>query len=322
MMNRAGFLDSVQPELHAVSIHHGYFGHPAKHRRTGHPDVRIANIAGRLALISGDTAVDVEKASDGEFGSAPQAIYERWADFTAWASTATLPAGDPFGAHDLGAPAPAPRQVLAIGLNYSEHAAESGYAAPDAEPPVFTKFSSCIVGPEAEVALPAGGRTDWEVELVAVIGRRAYQVPVEDALSYVAGYAVCQDISERTLQMAATPPQFSLGKSLPGFGPIGPWLVTLDEFDDPNDLELGCAIDGEQVQLGRTRDMIFSVPALVSKLSAAIALLPGDVIFTGTPSGVGVGRSPQRFLQAGEELVSHIEGIGQLHQRFFASKEA
>ncbi len=284
--------------------------------------MRIANLSGRLVLITGDTAVDVEKASDGEFGAAPQAIYERWGDFIAWASAATLPAGDSFDPRDLGSPAPVPRQVLAIGLNYSEHAAESGYAVPDAAPPVFTKYSSCIVGPRGDIALPPGGHTDWEVELVAVIGRRAYQVPVQDALSYVAGYAVGQDISERTLQMAATPPQFSLGKSLPGFGPIGPWLVTLDEFADPNDLELGCAIDGEQVQLGRTRDMIFSVPALVSTLSASMPLLPGDVIFTGTPSGVGVGRTPPRFLADGEELTTHIEGIGELRHRFVAAKEA
>ncbi len=187
---------------------------------------------------------------------------------------------------------------------------------------MFTKFPSCIIGPRGEITLPAGGHTDWEVELVAVIGRLAFRVPDEDAMSYVAGYAVGQDVSERILQAAAVPPQFSLGKSLPGFGPIGPWLVTLDEFDDPNDLELGCAIDGEQMQLGRTSDLIFSVPALVAKLSATMPLLPGDVIFTGTPSGVGLGRTPQRWLADGEELVTHIEGIGELRHRFIASKEA
>jgi 2,4-diketo-3-deoxy-L-fuconate hydrolase len=284
--------------------------------------VRIANIAGRLALVTGDTAVDVEEASGGDFGPDPQSVYERWQAFTAWAAAATLPAGDPFEITDLGSPAPAPRQVLAIGLNYREHAAESGFAVPDGEPPVFTKFSSCIIGPRGDITLPPGGHTDWEVELVAVIGVHAYQVPVQDALSYVAGYAVGQDISERRLQMAATPPQFSLGKSLPGFGPIGPWLVTLDEFGDPNDLELGCAIDGEQVQLARTADLIFSVPALVSKLSATMPLLPGDVIFTGTPSGVGLGRTPPRWLADGEVLVSHIEGIGELRHRFIAPREA
>ena len=288
--------------------------------------MRIANIAGRLAIVTGApgayTAVDVAKASDGRFGPDPQSVYEQWDDLRQWAADATLPAGDPFDADDLGAPAPAPRQVLAIGLNYRAHAAESGFAVPEGEPPVFTKFPSCITGARGEIVLPPGGHTDWEVELVVVIGRHAFQVPIEDALSYVAGYAVGQDISERTLQMAASPPQFSLGKSLPDFGPIGPWLSTLDEFDDPNDLELGCAIDGEQVQLGRTSDLIFSVPALITKLSATLPLLPGDVIFTGTPSGVGLGRTPQRWLQPGEELVSHIEGIGELRHRFIAPKES
>jgi len=285
----------------------------------GSVTVRIANLAGRLVVLVGDTAVDVEKASGGEFTAEPQAIYGRWNDFTGWMSSAQLPAGDTFALTDLGSPAPSPQQVLAIGLNYRAHAAESGFAAPEGEPPVFTKFSSCITGPYVEVTLPAGGHTDWEVELVAVMGRRAYQVSEADALSYVAGYAVGQDLSERKLQMAATPPQFSLGKSLPGFGPIGPWLVTLDELADPNDLELTCAIDGEQVQSGRTSELIYSVPALVSKLSASMPLLPGDVIFTGTPSGVGLGRTPQRWLQPGQELVSTIEGIGELRNRLVAA---
>lgn len=278
--------------------------------------MRVANLTGRLTLIRDNAAIDVEKASNGTFGADPQQVYEQWDAFCAWASTADLPEGNPFDPGDLGSPAPAPRQVLAIGLNYREHAAESGYAVPEGEPPVFTKFPSCITGPHGEIELPANGNTDWEVELVVVIGRRAHRVRLEDAMSYVAGYAVGQDISERKLQMAATPPQFSLGKSLPRFGPIGPWLVTLDEFEDPHDLELGCSIDGEPVQHGRTRDLVFSVPDLVSRLSQSLPLLPGDVIFTGTPSGVGLGRSPQRFLAPGEELVSHIEGIGELRHRF------
>jgi 2-keto-4-pentenoate hydratase/2-oxohepta-3-ene-1,7-dioic acid hydratase in catechol pathway len=248
-----------------------------------------------------------------------QAVYDRWDAFTSWGRAAELPPGRPFDVEDLGSPAPAPRQILAIGLNYSAHATESGFAVPESEPPVFTKFASCIIGPRGDIKLPPGGHTDWEVELVAVIGRVAFQVPVEEALTYIAGYAVGQDISERTLQMAAAPPQFSLGKSFPGFGPIGPWLVTVDEFDDPNDLELGCAIDGEVVQLGRTSNLIFSVPALVNKLSSVLPLLPGDVIFTGTPSGVGLGRTPARWLQDGEELVSHIQGIGEMRHRFLAA---
>lgn len=286
--------------------------------------MRLGNLAGRLVLVVGDSAVDVERASGGQFSAQPQAVYNRWDSFVEWAHQTETDqlSGEPFDALTLASPVPSPRQVLAIGLNYRDHAAESGFAAPEDEPPVFTKFPSCITGPYGDVVLPRGGHTDWEVELVAVIGRRAHEVAIEDALSYVAGYAVGQDLSERTLQFAATPPQFSLGKSLPGFGPIGPWLVTLDEFGDPNDLELGCAINGEKLQLARTADLIFSVPALVSRLSATMPLLPGDVIFTGTPSGVGHGRSPQRWLQPGEELVSHIEGIGELRQRFVDGRKS
>lgn len=281
--------------------------------------MRIGNLNSRLVLLHGDGAIDAERASDGGFDSDPQAVFERWDDFVEWASSADLPPGDPFVMSSLGSPVPVPRQVFAIGLNYRAHAAESGFAAPDGEPPVFTKFPTCIVGPVCDVVLPADGNTDWEIELVAVIGRHTFQVAEGEALSYVAGYAVGQDLSERKLQMAATPPQFSLGKSLPGFGPIGPWLVTLDEFDDPNDLQLDCAIDGERVQSGRTSELIYSVPALVSRLSASVPLLPGDVIFTGTPSGVGLGRTPPRYLAEGEELVSRIEGIGELRQRFVSS---
>ena len=154
---------------------------------------------------------------------------------------------------------------------------------------------------------------------MAVIGRHARHVPAERGLEYVAGYAVGQDISERVLQLAATPPQFSMGKSLPGFGPVGPWLVTLDDLGDPGDLALGCEINGEPVQSSRTSQLIFSVPALVANLSASVALLPGDVIFTGTPAGVGLGRDPQRWLADGDVLTSHIEGIGEMRHRFVAA---
>lgn len=286
--------------------------------------MRVANLAGRLVVITGgaghEIAHDVEKNSGGRFGAGPQAIYGDWDAFTAWAGTTRWDNGVPLVPGDLGSPAPAPRQVLGIGLNYRDHAAESGFAAPASEPPVFTKFPSCITGPRGDITLPEGGHTDWEVELVAIIGRRAERVSEADALSFVAGYSVGQDVSERILQSAATPPQFSLGKSLPGFGPIGPWLVTLDEFADTGDLGLECAVNGEQMQHGRTSDLIFSVPALVAKLSATLPLLPGDVIFTGTPSGVGLGRTPPRWLAPGDELVSRIEGIGELRHRFVAAR--
>ncbi|MDT0411372.1 MULTISPECIES: fumarylacetoacetate hydrolase family protein [Streptomyces] len=278
--------------------------------------MRIANLSGRLSLIVDGTAVDVEQASDGLFSADPQAVYARWAEFRAWAAGAELPAGTAFKDSELGAPAPAPRQILAIGLNYREHAAESGFEAPEGLPPVFTKFVTSLSGPVSEVKLPGNGKTDWEVELVAVIGERAENVSEADAWKHVAGLAAGQDISERVVQLAGPAPQFSLGKSYPGFAPVGPWLVTPDEFENPDDLALGCAVNGEEVQNGRTRDLIFSVPALISRLSAVLPLLPGDVLFTGTPAGVGLGRDPQRWLHAGDELVSTIEGIGELRQTF------
>ncbi|ROR46365.1 fumarylacetoacetate hydrolase family protein [Kitasatospora cineracea] len=280
--------------------------------------MRIANLSGRLVLVVDGRAVDVERASGGGFTSDPQAVYERWEEFRRWAAQARLPEGDAFDPARLGAPAPAPRQVVAAGLNYRDHAAESGFALPETMPPVFTKFATSITGPVTEVVLPPDGHTDWEIELVAVIGTRAHRVPAETAWEHVAGLTVGQDISERITQLEGPSPQFSLGKSFPGFAPIGPWLVSPDEFENPDDLGLRCTVNGEEVQKGRTGDLIFSVPELISRLSAVIPLLPGDVIFTGTPAGVGLGRDPQRWLAPGDELVSTIEGIGELRQTFVA----
>ncbi|MBN9621015.1 MAG: fumarylacetoacetate hydrolase family protein [Actinobacteria bacterium] len=276
--------------------------------------MRIANLAGRLALIVDGTAIDVAEASDGRFGPDVQGIYEHFADFRAWAASAELPAGASFDPAQLGAPAPAPRQLFAIGLNYRAHADESGFAAPPS-PAVFTKFVTSITGPYTDVELPDGD-VDWEIELVAVIGSRAHRVSESTAWDYVAGLTAGQDISERRLQMVGAAPQFSLAKSYPGFAPMGPLLVTPDEFADPDDLGLSCAIDGEQVQKSRTSELIFSVPALIAQLSAVLPLLPGDVIFTGTPAGVGLGRVPPRYLHAGQVLTSNIENIGELRQTF------
>ena len=277
--------------------------------------MRVGNLAGRLVLVRDGLAVDVERASGGRFGPDPQAVYADWDAFAGWAAGEPGD-GEPFDAADLGAPAPAPRQIFAIGLNYREHAAESGLDAPDSAPPVFTKFVSSLTGPVTDVTLPPGGHTDWEVELVAVVGRPARNVAEADGWAHVAGLTVGQDISERVSQLAGPAPQFSLGKSFPGFAPTGPWVVTQDEFTNRDDLELGSAINGEEVQKGRTRDLIFSVPVLVARLSAVLPLLPGDIIFTGTPPGVGLGRTPQRWLQPGDELVSHVVGLGELRQRF------
>jgi 2-keto-4-pentenoate hydratase/2-oxohepta-3-ene-1,7-dioic acid hydratase in catechol pathway len=281
--------------------------------------MRIANLSGRLAVLIDGRAVDVEHASEGRFGSSPQAVYDRWAEFRSWVAQADgLPEGTDFDAADLGAPAPAPRQLLAAGLNYRDHAAESGLTVPEGLPPIFTKFSTSITGPVTTVRLPPGGHTDWEIELVAVIGTRACQVAESDAWDHVAGLTVGQDLSERISQLAGPAPQFSLGKSLPGFTPMGPCLVTPDEFANPDDIGLRATINGEQVQKARTSDLIFPLPALISRLSARLPLLPGDVIFTGTPAGTGIGRDPQRWLADGDELVSTIDGIGELRQLFAA----
>jgi 2-keto-4-pentenoate hydratase/2-oxohepta-3-ene-1,7-dioic acid hydratase in catechol pathway len=280
--------------------------------------VRVGNLSGRLTVFTERGAVDVQKASNGRYGPDPQAVYQVWDEFLGWARGAELADAVAFEPAELGAPVPAPAQVFAIGLNYSDHAAESNRAVPETFPPVFTKFRTAITGPVSTVVLPPGGHTDWEVELVVVLGRRAERVSADDAWPYVAGLTVGQDLSERIRQLEGPAPQFSLGKSFPGFAPTGPWVVTVDDLDDPADLELGCSIDGETVQHARTNLLIFSVPQLIAGLSATLPLLPGDLIFTGTPAGVGLGRSPQRWLQPGEELVSYVTGIGELRQRFVA----
>lgn len=274
--------------------------------------MRITNLRGRLTLLTDSGAVDVENASAGRFGSDPTAVYAQWDDFVAWADSADLPAGTAYDATDLGPVVPEPAQIFAIGLNYRDHATESGLDFP-AEPPVFTKFRTSLAGPVGDLELPTD-TVDWESELVVVIGRTARDVAAENAWEHVAGVTVGQDFSERTRQLVPPAPQFSLGKSFPGFSPIGPAVVTVDEFDDPSDLEIGCSIDGETMQHGRTGELIFSIPVLIERLSAVLPLLPGDLIFTGTPSGVGAGRNPKRFLRVGEEIVTHIEGIGELRK--------
>lgn len=262
----------------------------------------------------GELAIDVAKASEGRFGPGIQLIYENWQAFTEWAATAGLGRehARPVRRDELEAPSPAPRQVFAIGLNYRDHADESGLAHPEV-PPTFTKFVSSFTGPEGELVLPAD-TVDWEAELVVVIGRTARQVPAARAWSHVAGLTVGQDYSERTLQLAGPAPQFSLGKSHPGFAPQGPWLVTPDALPRLDDLEVRCTVNGETVQHGRTGDMIFGVPELIEFLSSVVTLTPGDVIFTGTPAGVGAAREPRRFLRPGDIVETTIAGLGGLRQ--------
>jgi 2-keto-4-pentenoate hydratase/2-oxohepta-3-ene-1,7-dioic acid hydratase in catechol pathway len=275
-----------------------------------------------MAAPDGDPVlrgIDVERESGGRFGPRIASLYDDWAAMRDWAATVEPRQGGPVESSALENPAPEPRQAFAIGLNYLSHAAEAGLDGGRAlVPPTFTKYPSSLANPFTPLTLPTE-KVDWEVELVAVIGRRAERVDAARAWSYVAGVAVGQDFSEREIQVAGPVPQFSLGKSFPGFGPIGPWLVTPDELSDPDDLELVCEVNGEQVQKGRTSAMVWPVPDLIATLSTICPLLPGDVIFTGTPAGVGMARSPQRFLAPGDLVVSRIEGIGEIRQQCLAA---
>jgi 2,4-diketo-3-deoxy-L-fuconate hydrolase len=273
--------------------------------------VKLANSNNRAVLVIGDEVADIAEASGGRFGPDPMRIYGGWERFVEFAAGVTAGSG-PLVEADLRCPVPAPRQVFAIGLNYRGHAEESGMSIPEV-PATFTKFPASLAGPFDDVEI-LGESIDWEVELVAVVGTRADRVDEAEAWGHVAGLTVGQDVSDRHLQFAAGA-QFSLGKSRRGYGPLGPWVVTLDEVPDPDDLALGCAVDGEKVQDARTSDLIFGVPRLIAELSAILPVLPGDVIFTGTPAGVGLARQPPRFLQRGQTLESWIEGIGTIRNR-------
>src|SRR4051794_2194212 len=274
--------------------------------------MRLANLNGRLVADTGRGFADVERASGGRFPSS-QAAYDSWQAFREWAEGAALEGERELDPAALGPPVPQPRQVFAVALNYPEHAAEGGFTAPET-PLIFTKYVTCLVGARADVGLPTP-MVDWEVELVAVVGEAGADVSEADAWSHIAGVTVGQDLSARDVQRRGPAPQFSLGKSFPGFGPTGPWVVTTDEFG-PRDVQLECLLNGDSVQSETSAEMIFSVPELVAYISAITPLLPGDLLFTGTPSGVGARRDPPRFLQAGDELVSRIEGIGEISQSF------
>jgi 2,4-didehydro-3-deoxy-L-rhamnonate hydrolase len=276
--------------------------------------VKLANANDRAVLVLGDEIADIAEATGGQFGPDPMSIYGNWGDFLYVASSIATGSA-PLVEAELRCPVPTPHQVFAIGLNYRTHAEESGIAIPDV-PATFTKFPASLAGPFDDIEV-VGQSTDWEVELVAVIGSRADRVSTEDGWSYVAGLTVGQDISDRHLQFAAAS-QFSLGKSRRGYGPMGPWVVTLDEFSNPDDLALGCSVDGEKMQDARTGDLIFGIPQLVAELSGVLPLLPGDVIFSGTPSGIGIVRQPPKFLAPGQILETWVEGIGTMRNRCIA----
>lgn len=205
-------------------------------------------------------------------------------------------------------------KIMAIGLNYAEHAAETGAKLP-AEPVLFMKATSAINGPNDDVEIPRGStKTDWEVELGVVIGDRAKYVDEQHALDFVAGYCVAHDVSEREFQIERCG-TWTKGKSCDTFAPIGPWLVTRDEVPDPQNLRLWLEVDGERRQDGSTSTMVFGVAKLVSYLSQLMTLHPGDLIFTGTPSGVGLGLKPSNYLRPGQTMRLSVEGLGEQEQR-------
>ena len=213
-----------------------------------------------------------------------------------------------------------PPKFVAIGLNYTDHAKETGAPIPE-HPVVFFKAQTCIVGANDNVMVPAEStQLDWEVELGVVIGRTARYVAEKDALRYVAGYCVVNDVSEREFQMKRSASQWSKGKGCDTFGPVGPWLVTSDEIRDPQNLDMWLDVNSERRQTGNTRTMIFSVAQLVADVSRYMTLLPGDLITTGTPPGVALGMKPPQWLKAGDVVTLGIEGLGEQRQRIVPFK--
>ena len=223
------------------------------------------------------------------------------------------------GRRRLGVPVTGMQKFIAIGLNYTDHAAEIGMDLP-AEPVVFTKHLSCLSGPNDNVVLPRRSKkSDWEVELGVVIGTRAKNITKKAALEHVAGYTIVNDVSERAFQLEQGG-QWVKGKSCDTFGPVGPWLVTPDEVAHPQRLSLTMDLNGRRMQDGTTRNMIFTVAHIISYLSRYFTLLPGDLICTGTPAGVGVGMKPQVFLKPGDEMRLAITGLGEQRQKVIREK--
>jgi 2-keto-4-pentenoate hydratase/2-oxohepta-3-ene-1,7-dioic acid hydratase in catechol pathway len=273
---------------------------------------RLANIEGRAALVNGDDWHDLEQASNGAMGVDPMAAV---ADHRRLHEIASVlddrPADGALAGTVLGPPVPEPRNSFGIGLNYSSHVAEADMEPPDV-PLVFTKFPSCIVGPTADIELRSA-TADYEAELVVVIGDGGRDISVGDAWDHVAGLTIGQDISDRALQFAAAPPHFDLGKSRDTYGPIGPVLVSPDLLADRDALPITCDVNGDRRQDDTTASLIFDVPTLIAYLSSIITLAPGDLVFTGTPDGVGGVKG--LFLEAGDVVATTIAGIGELENR-------
>lgn len=272
-----------------------------RHGPPGHEQSGLLDPEGRIRSLAG-VAGDIS----------PEAIGAGLIDRLKAIDPASLPLV-PAGTR-LGSPLSRTGNFVAVGLNYAEHATETDAEIPS-EPILFNKAPSCLVGPDDDVLLPPGSeKTDWEVEIAFVIGRRASFVSEADALDHVAGYCVCNDVSERSYQLERGG-QWVKGKCFPTFGPLGPWLVTPDEVPDPQDLGLWMEVNGERVQNASTRTMIFPIRHLVFYISRFMTLEPGDIVTTGTPPGVGLGMKPERYLKAGDTMRLGVERLGVQQQR-------
>ena len=270
--------------------------------------MRLANLDGRAHLVVDGRLVDVERSSAGRLPADANALLGRLEELDGLQTPDDAPEAVP---ERLGPPVPRPSKILACALNYRGHAEEAGLELPEA-PVLFAKFPNALAGPRDEIVIPDGrDRVDWEAELVVAISRRAKGVPVEGGWDYVAGLTCGQDVSDRGEQFRSVR-QFTIAKSRDSYAPTGPWLVTPDELDDPGDLAIRCLVDGEEVQSSRTNDLIFSVPELVAFASSWCTLEPGDLIFTGTPGGVGDSREPPRYLSVGNVVETEIEGVGSM----------
>ena len=283
--------------------------------------MRFANVAGRACLVLEGRAVDIAESSGGVLSSDPMMM----ADLANHPRLRTLAAGiDPASwpslrDADLGPPVPRPPKVIALALNYRSHAEEAGLAIPT-EPHVMAKFPTCICGPGDEVPILDLEMVDYEVELVVAVGRRSKGLAAADAWSHISGMTCGNDVSDRNEQFRPPVRQFSLAKSYDAFGPIGPTMITPDEAADPDDLALSCRVDGELRQQARTSDFIFDVSYLMAWLSRYVTLEVGDLIFTGTPGGVGDSMDPPTYLRDGQVVELEIEGIGTLRNRIVAGE--
>jgi 2-keto-4-pentenoate hydratase/2-oxohepta-3-ene-1,7-dioic acid hydratase in catechol pathway len=279
-------------------------------------NTRLASFRNRAHLVVGEDnrLVDIEQASNGSLSSDPMLCLAKWDQVRALSKSVIATSDAPNAIlENLDCPVPRPRQMFAVGLNYRKHAEEMGSPLPDS-PLTFAKFQSALNTPAGEIPL-VGDTCDYESEVVVVISIGGRNIGEPEAWDHIAGLCAGQDISDRRLQNSGRPPQFSLGKSRQGFAPIGPWVCDVRDLPKRNDLMIGCTVNGEVRQQASTNDMIFDIPQLVSYLSTICELFPGDIIFTGTPSGVGHGHKPPVYLRPDDVIVTSLEFVGTLRNR-------